>query len=181
VGAQLSWEADARWNAGLFFDKAWPLPAAAGAPAPPTACLSLVFTDTTPLIEAYQAPTYRARLPELAASIDAATPAATVAWTRHALGAAAAVCDAVFLVAHHPLDSPGEHGDAPELQKLYEPLLASAARSSPDEVRAIVEFADSRQNVRLYWYRNDTLTASRVMMISTMTTDAIRLTRWSSG
>lgn len=123
VEPQLEWNGDERWHPGLYFAKQWPVPGpAAGAKS----CLSIVFTDTTPLIKAYTVASYRKRLPILSANIDSATPAQTTAWTRQAVEAATAACDAVIVVGHHPLYSPGEHSNVPELIALYEPLLESA-------------------------------------------------------
>ena len=128
VTSQLSWKNDLRWNANLFFEKRWTLPSS-GTPtkssssSSSTSCLSAVFTDTTPLIEAYKEPAYRKRLPILSSNIDTATPQITVDWTKKSINDAAEACDAVFVIGHHPLYSPGEHANTLELIALYEPLF----------------------------------------------------------
>ena len=116
IEPQLSWRGDDRWHPGLTFAHTWPLPhAVAGSKA----CLSAVFTDTTPLIGYYRTPSERKRLPVLSTNLDAATPDATVAWTIEAVDRAARECDAVFVIGHHPLYSPGEHADTPDLIRAF--------------------------------------------------------------
>lgn len=115
---QLSWAGDARWHAGLSFTHTWPLPGGG--------CLAAVFTDTTPLIPYYSSPEALAAHPVLAANMGAADKDATVRWTLAALRAAARECGAVFVFGHHPLLSPGEHGDNPALRVVYDAALEAA-------------------------------------------------------
>lgn len=126
IEPQLSWRGDDRWHPGLTFARSWPLTAAAAAAGGTTACLSVVFTDTTPLIGYYRTPSERKRLPGLSANLDAATPDTTAAWTLGAVGRAARECDAVFVVGHHPLYSPGEHADTPDLIRAYSDAFEGA-------------------------------------------------------
>ena len=122
VESQIGWTGDARWHPGLFFAKKWPLPGGGGAKS----CLSAVFTDTTPLVKHYKEADYRKRLPILSTNIDAATPDVTVEWTKKSIVEAVETCDAVFVIGHHPLYSPGEHANTVELIDLYEPLLENS-------------------------------------------------------
>ena len=80
-----------------------------------------------PLIASYRTPATRARLPELGRSVDAAAPAAeTAEWTRAAVARGAAECDALFVVGHHPLYSPGEHANSADLIAAYGAALEAA-------------------------------------------------------
>ena len=115
---QLAWAGDARWHAGLSFTHSWPLPGGG--------CLAAVFTDTTPLIPYYSTPEVLAAHPVLAANLGAADKDATVRWTLAAVRAAARECGAVFVFGHHPLLSPGEHGDNPAMRAAYEGALEAA-------------------------------------------------------
>ncbi len=124
VGAQAAWRGDARWRAGLNFTKRWRLPGGGSGTAHPRACLAAVFTDTSPLIAHYAAEgSYAAAHPVLAANVRAVDGGALVAWTQRAIARATGACDAVMVFGHHPLLSPGEHGDTPELLRHYRAAL----------------------------------------------------------
>lgn len=147
VEAQLGWTGDARWHMGLSFTKSWPLPPATGRQAKAKGkgkaakgeaaaaaagtgarhCLAAVFTDTTPLIGSYRTPEKMAKHPQLAKNVLAAeAPADTAAWTRAAIDAAAEECTAAVVIGHHPLYSPGEHGNNAELIAEYEAAMEGA-------------------------------------------------------
>ena len=124
VRAQVQWRGDARWRPGLNFTRRWRLPGGGSGTPRPRACLSAVFTDTSPLIAHYSAPgSYAEEHPVLAANVRAVDGGALVAWTRRAIARAGAACDAVVVFGHHPLFSPGEHGDTPELIAHYRAAL----------------------------------------------------------
>ncbi len=112
---------------GLSFSRTWQLPAApegGGGDGGGARCLSIVFTDTTPAMGYYRSAAKLAQYPAMASNFAAAeAPGATASATRRDLARAADACGAVVLVGHHPLYSPGEHGNAPELIAEYAAAL----------------------------------------------------------
>jgi acid phosphatase len=115
VEAQVQWRGDPRWRPGRNFTKRWRLPGGGSGTAHPRACLSAVFTDTSPLLTYYSEGEYADEHPVLQANCRAVQKPPLIAWTHHAISRAAAACDAVMVFGHHPLFSPGEHANNAEL------------------------------------------------------------------
>jgi acid phosphatase len=148
MAAQRNWAGDARWRMPDYnYTLTLPLPAAKvggaaggvrgagagneraagdssgnGAGAGARNCLALVFTHTCPLITSYYSKTGK-EYEQFLANLRQTDPAAEVAWLDSRLAAAAAQCNAVMTVGHHPIYSGGDHGDSPDLIAAFLPLL----------------------------------------------------------
>ena len=123
MAAQVAWRGDARWHPGRNFTKRWRLPGGGSGTPFPRACLSAVFTDTSPLLTYYAEGHYADEHPVLQANARAVDRGALTRWTQRAISRAGAACDAVIVFGHHPLFSPGEHSNNAELIGHYRDAL----------------------------------------------------------
>lgn len=89
-----------------------------------TLCLAMVYVDTCPWIDSYRSASTQKGDPTMYANVmNATSTAEQLAWLEASLTSAAAACDAVVVVGHHPLYTPGEHGDNPAIITAWEPLF----------------------------------------------------------
>lgn len=131
ISAPTLYNRDARWvMPDLNFTRTWQLqlPGAAlrgsGDAAGATACVRTVFVNTCPQIAAYRTDKYHDKRNEwFQRNLNASDPDEDLLWLQQELADGAAACAALIVVGHHPVYSPGIHGDSDDLQLKYKPLF----------------------------------------------------------
>lgn len=139
---QVGWPGDARWTLpNPFYTAIFDLGSGAEISGPRSGvsllqllqatngviskpCLAMVFVDTCPWIAEYRSASTAQKEPQFYSNIMNATATATqLSWLDATLELVAPVCPALVVVGHHPLYTPGEHGDNPPLIDNWAPLF----------------------------------------------------------